>query len=179
MGKVTIREKQPVIIRWVHWFNIPFLFIMVWSGIRIYWAEQSFGKIPDVIVENFNLSYQLADAMGWHFFVMWPFTINGLIYVIFLLKQRHWNRSYGISQKIAYSLALFLNAGVVVSGITLYKPIQLSWLTTMFGGYENIRLVHFLMMIGLLLFTALHLIQVARHGWNNFRSMIAGYEIEK
>lgn len=179
MGKVAIKEKQPVIIRWVHWFNLPLLFIMVGSGIRIYWAEQSFVKLPETIVENFDISYHLADGMGWHFFIMWPFIINGLIYIIALLRQRHWNSSYGRSQRIGYSLIILICAGSVLSGFAIYKPVQLGWLVALFGGYENSRLIHFILMICIVIFTVLHVIQVARHGWNNFRSMIAGYEIEK
>ena len=25
--------------RWMHWINFPLITIMIWSGLRIYWAE--------------------------------------------------------------------------------------------------------------------------------------------
>lgn len=179
MGKVTIKEKQPVIIRWVHWLNLPLLFIMIGSGIRIYWAEQAYGKIPDTVVENLDISYHLADGMGWHFFIMWPFMINGLIYIIALLSQKHWNTSYSKVQKISYTVIIIIGIGSVLSGLAIYKPVQLGWLVSLMGGYANSRLIHFILMISIVIFSVVHVLQVVRHGWNNFRSMIAGYEIEK
>lgn len=31
--------RPPRAIRWLHWINFPLLFIMMWSGLRIYWAD--------------------------------------------------------------------------------------------------------------------------------------------
>lgn len=179
MGKVTILEKQPRIIRWLHWINVPLLGLMIWSGLLIYWADQAYVKIPRSIVENLSMSFRLAEGMGWHFLIMWPFSINGLIYAIYLIRRRHFNPSYTKKQRHFYTYILIAGILSVLSGMAIYKPVQLGWLTAVFGGYRNARLVHFLMMIIFLIFICVHLVQVMRHGWNNFRSMIAGYEIEK
>ncbi len=34
--------KHPGPIRWMHWFNVPLLFGMIWSGLLIYWANDVF-----------------------------------------------------------------------------------------------------------------------------------------
>ena len=44
---------------------------------------------------------------------------------------------------------------------------------------NSVDLQQYYSMIGFLLFIVTHIIQVARAGWNNFRAMVAGYEIEK
>ena len=38
---VTLRleRKHLLAIRWMHWINFPLLFIMILSGIRIYWND--------------------------------------------------------------------------------------------------------------------------------------------
>jgi hypothetical protein len=68
---------------------------------------------------------------------------------------------------------------IVVSGFAIYKPTQLYPLPLLFGGYQGARLVHFWMTIGLLLFFVVHVLQVVRSGWGNFRSMVTGYVIER
>jgi thiosulfate reductase cytochrome b subunit len=71
-----------------------------------------------------------------------------------------------------------MGAGSVITGLAIYKPVQLGWLTELLGGYEFARLVHFALTIGYLLFFLIHLIQVVRAGWSNFQSIVTGYEIE-
>ena len=85
---------------------------------------------------------------------------------------------YNAAQRISYTIVLVMAAIVVVSGFAIYKPTQLYPLPLLFGGYQGARLVHFSMTIGISLFFLLHLIQVARAGWGNFRSMVTGYVIE-
>ena len=67
---------------------------------------------------------------------------------------------------------------IVVSGFAIYKPTQLYPLPLLFGGYQGARLIHFTMTIGLFLFFLVHVLQVIRSGWGNFRSMVTGYQIE-
>jgi hypothetical protein len=64
-----------------------------------------------------------------------------------------------------------------VSGFAIYKPTQLSLLTTLMGGYESARFIHWLVTIGFLAFFVIHLLQVARAGFGNFWSMVTGYEL--
>ena len=56
----------------------------------------------------------------------------------------------------------------------MYKPSQFSILGVGLGGYHRARLLHLLGMCGLHAFIPGHLIMVARHRWDNFRSMLTG-----
>jgi thiosulfate reductase cytochrome b subunit len=64
-----------------------------------------------------------------------------------------------------------------LTGLAIYKPAQLGWLAALFGGYRGARLIHFLLTLGYLGFFVVHIAQVVRAGWNNFRSMVIGYEL--
>jgi thiosulfate reductase cytochrome b subunit len=70
-----------------------------------------------------------------------------------------------------------MGLGSLLTGLAIYKPTQLHLLTTLFGGYESARFFHFWLTMGFVLFFVVHVVQVALAGWNNFRSMIAGYEV--
>jgi thiosulfate reductase cytochrome b subunit len=72
-----------------------------------------------------------------------------------------------------------LGALEVLSGFAIYKPVQLGWLAALMGGYEGARLVHFVCMISLVAFMGVHVSQVVRAGWNNFRAMVAGFETQE
>ena len=39
------------------------------------------------------------------------------------------------------------------------------------------RLLHFALTIGYVLFFIVHIAQVVKAGWNNFRSMITGFDV--
>ena len=212
------RLKHPRAIRWLHWINFPLLAIMIWSGLRIYWAEdvyafgigdwQWFAFFPEVVYAKLDLDRHLARGMAFHFSFAWLFVINGALYVLYLAKTGEWRHilpdrrsipeakdvvlhdlhltaeapargRYNAAQRISYTIVLAMSAIVVVSGFAIYKPTQLHPLPLLFGGYQGARLVHFSMTIGILLFFLVHLLQVGRAGWNNFRGMVTGYEIEQ
>jgi thiosulfate reductase cytochrome b subunit len=211
------RLHHPRAIRWFHWINVPLLAVMVWSGLRIYWAEdvyalgvgswQWFAFFPDAIYETLGLERRLARGMAFHFSFAWLFVLNGIAYVTFLAASGEWRHilpdrrtpgealdvvahdlrlraeappqgRYNAAQRMAYTAVLVMAAVLVVSGFAIYKPTQLYPLPLLFGGYQGARLVHFTMTICILLFVAVHLLQVARAGWGNLRSMITGYQIE-
>jgi thiosulfate reductase cytochrome b subunit len=65
----------------------------------------------------------------------------------------------------------------VITGLAIYKPAQLSWLAGLLGGYPVARWEHFWLMIAFLSFFLVHLAQVIRAGWDNFRSMVAGFSL--
>lgn len=206
---VSILEKHTLWSRWFHWINFPLLFLMIWSGILIYWADQAYLKIPKNVAETLNINFRLAEGMGWHFFVMWIYGLNGVFYLCYLILSGQWrhlrpdkytfkdslkviahdlhlikepppNRGkYNAAQKLAYCGAILMGIGTIITGLAIYKPVQLGFLTELLGGYRAARLEHFLLMIGFILFFIIHVVQVIRAGWNNFRSMLAGYEIEK
>jgi thiosulfate reductase cytochrome b subunit len=161
---------------------------------------------PDWFYRLFSLPFRLAVGMAWHFFFMWFFAINGLAYGGYLLlsgewrylwpdrhsfrdaisvvlyelhlrKQRPAQGKYNAAQRIAYSAVVLMAVGSLITGLAIYKPVQLAWLDRLLGGYQQARWEHFWLVIGFLCFFLVHVIQVIRAGWNNFRSMVAGYEI--
>lgn len=211
------RLVHPRAIRWFHWINVPLLTIMVWSGLRIYWAEdvyafgigswEWFAFFPEVVYEQLGLDRRLARGMAFHFSFGWLFVINGVAYSIYLALTGEWRHivpdrrvpkeaaqvvahdlhlrkdappqgKYNAAQRMAYTAVLVMAAILVISGFAIYKPTQLHPLPYLFGGYQGARLTHFAMTIGIVLFFVVHLLQVARAGWNNFRSMITGYSLE-
>lgn len=156
--------------------------------------------------EPLNLERRLAEGMAWHFAFAWLFVITGAVYVLYTIFSGQWrymlpNRrsfreawhvtlhdlrlrkdappfgKYNGAQQIAYTLVIMMGAGSVLTGLAIYKPVQLSWLTTLLGGYEWARWQHFWLTVGYVLFFIVHILQVIRAGWNNFRAMIAGYEV--
>jgi thiosulfate reductase cytochrome b subunit len=48
----------------------------------------------------------------------------------------------------------------------------------MLGGYEMARWEHFWLTMGFCVFFVVHVVQVAMAGWNNFRSMVSGVEVQ-
>ncbi len=84
---------------------------------------------------------------------------------------------YNGAQRIAYTAIVLMGLGSLVTGLAIYKPSQLSWLTSTLGGYTAARVEHFALTIGYVLFFLVHIAQVVRAGWNNFRSMVMGYEV--
>ena len=70
---------------------------------------------------------------------------------------------YNGLQRFSYTLVIVLGAGEVLSGLALYKPVQLSALAAIFGGYEGARAFHFLGLVALLLFTVAHVVLVLLH----------------
>ncbi len=213
-----IAEKHPLAIRWFHWINFPVLFAMIWSGLLIYWAYHPYKiQVGNTILLRFfpnwffaalHVPFRLAEGMAWHFAWMWIFSINGLLYVSYLIISGEWRvliperksfreawqvalhdlgirklpnitSKYNGAQRIAYTMVILMGLGSLLTGLAIYKPVQLSWLTTALGGYTNARLEHFALTIGFLLFFVIHIAQVIRAGWNNFRSMVAGFELVK
>jgi thiosulfate reductase cytochrome b subunit len=162
---------------------------------------------PKSVFEALNMTQRLADGMALHFVFMWLFVINGLLYVVYTIVSGEWKllvpRSpatfrdawqvvlrdlhlrkekptqdkYNAAQQVTYSAIIVMGIGSVLTGLAIYKPAQLSWLAALFGGYPGARCIHFVLTIGYCVFFVIHVVQVALAGWNNFRSMVIGYEV--
>ena len=161
---------------------------------------------PDWFYRLFSLPFHLAVGMAWHFFFMWLFAINGVAYVCYLLLSGEWRYlwpdrksfrdailvtlyelhlrkeppaqgKYNGAQRIVYSVAVLMAGGSLITGLAIYKPVQLGWLDRVLGGYQEARWEHFWLMIGFVCFFAIHIIQVIRAGWSNFRAMVAGDDL--
>ncbi len=166
----------------------------------------SFHFFPDWFYKALRLDFRLAEGMAWHFTFMWFFALNGICYVLYtfisgewrhLLPNRHTPREawhvvlhdlklrktplprakFNGAQRLAYTGVILMGAGSLVTGLAIYKPTQLAWLTSLLGGYAWARGEHFALTIGYLLFFIIHIAQVIRAGWNNFRAMVMGYQL--
>lgn len=84
---------------------------------------------------------------------------------------------YNHAQRLAYSGVVVLGALMLLTGVAISKPAQLGWLAVPFGGYQGARLIHFIVTCLFVAFFFVHVSQVARAGWNNFRAMITGWEL--
>ena len=67
--------------------------------------------------------------------------------------------------------------GSLLTGLAIYKPTQFAWLAAWLGGYQMARFFHFWLTLGYCAFFAVHIAQVIRAGWNNFRAMVIGAEV--
>lgn len=223
---LRLERKHPLAIRWMHWINFPVLFIMILSGIRIYWNDSDnahlhphaiyrigFGSFtllrifPESIWKALNIPWHVTEGMGDHFFFMWIFAINGIAYAAFLLLSGEWRflvpqrqslrdslqvvlvslhlrkslppcRKYNAAQRIAYTSVILMGLGSLLTGLAIYKPTQAHPLTTLLGGYEWARWEHFWLTIGFCLFFLVHIVQVVFAGWNSFRSMVSGFQVQ-
>ena len=224
---IRLEKKHLLAARWMHWINFPVLFVMVWSGLLIYWNDSDnayqyphrvyrvgighftlFRFFPQWFYDKLHVPFHVTQGLGYHFFFMWIFGLNGVLYVLFLALSGEWRfmvpqrrsfreaiqvtlvdlhirkglpaqTKYNGAQRIAYSSVLVMGAGMLLTGLAIYKPTSAHWLTTMMGGYEMARWLHFWLTIGFLGFFGLHVYQVAAAGWNNFRSMVSGREIKR
>ena len=165
-----------------------------------------FHFFPDWFYNSTHIDHKLAWGMALHFFLAWLFTINGIAYVIYTLVSGEWRelapeaRSFGealqvakhdmgfnvalppqgrynAAQRITYSAIVLMGGSSLLTGLAIYKPAQLHWLTALLGGYEWARWEHFWLTMGYVGFFAIHIGQVIRAGWANFRSMICGYDL--
>jgi thiosulfate reductase cytochrome b subunit len=160
---------------------------------------------PDWFYRLFNLEHGLAVGMGWHFAVAWLMIVNGLGFVTYLGVSGAWREllprphhfrdawqvvlhDLGVrtaplptarlnaAQRVTYSAVILMGALSTFTGLAIYRPTQLAWLVWALGGYQAARLEHFWLMLGFCAFIGLHLVQVVRAGFNNFRAMIIGVE---
>ncbi len=92
-------------------------------------------------------------------------------------KQPLPRRKFNGAQRLAYTGVVAMGAGSLLTGLAIYKPVQVAWLTALLGGYPVARLEHFVLAIGYVAFFAIHITQVIRAGWNNFRAMVIGVEL--
>ncbi len=70
---------------------------------------------------------------------------------------------YNGMQRLAYTGVLAITPLLVLSGLAIYKPVQLPRLTALLGGYDSARAIHLLVLAALALFTAVHVVQVLLH----------------
>ena len=111
--------------RWMHWINFPLLGIMIWSGLRIYWANRAYsiGPIelfPDWFNEALGLERRLAKGMAFHFTFGWLFTLNGIAYGLYLWRTGGWRRIVPDRQHLREAVDVVLHD----IGLRKSKPVQ-------------------------------------------------------
>src|SRR5260370_8464722 len=93
----------------MHGINFALLALMIYSGLLIYWADSQheglnahrvyrvalgswtlFRLFPPWFYNNLDLKFQLAKGLGYHFFFMWFFALNGVAYVLYTLLSGEW-----------------------------------------------------------------------------------------
>jgi thiosulfate reductase cytochrome b subunit len=152
---------QPLIIKLFHGLIMVSLLLMGASGLQIYNAAPVFGTWH--FPEFFTLGSWLAGGRDWHFAVMWIFSFTLLIYGIYILLTRRWRRRFVASSDLqalqtgqnpkrkAYAWHRLIYTGIIpvlllaiASGLAMYKPVQLAWLSGLFINWQTLRTVHFM-----------------------------------
>ncbi|HZS63793.1 MAG TPA: cytochrome b/b6 domain-containing protein [Xanthobacteraceae bacterium] len=199
----TASAQSPVVIHpaWVrvtHWINALAIFVMIGSGWRIYDASPLF---PFEFPDSITLGGWLAGALLWHFAAMWVLVINGIAYVSLGILTGRFRRKllpihpaevaadikaalsgklshddlsmYNSVQRLLYLGVICAGIIVVLSGLSIWKPVQLQVLTSLFGGYDAARYVHFFAMAAIAGFVAIHVV-MALLVPKSLRTMIKG-----
>jgi thiosulfate reductase cytochrome b subunit len=135
----------------------------------------------------------LGGGRHWHFAIAWFFVLNGIFYIAYFFLSGEWRRRmfrpwrdvkgaiaqflyylrirrtppptdfYNGLQRLAYSSVILFGLVMVLSGLAIYKPVQLHFLTLLFGGYDGARVVHLAGLCLFAMFLGAHLILVSMH----------------
>jgi thiosulfate reductase cytochrome b subunit len=159
----------------------------------------------DTPPEWLRLGGWLAGARALHFASAWFFVLNGIVYLAYLFASGEYRerlfspRRDGVNayrtalhylrlgpaplsaglynglQRLAYTTALLLGALLVISGLAIWKPVQLAFLAALLGGYDSARAVHLGALVAMAFFTLGHVVMVAAHP-RSLKAMVAGGE---
>lgn len=189
---------QPAWVRVTHWINAVAMIVMIMSGWQIYNASPLFDFR---FAREITLGGWLAGALLWHFAAMWLLVVNGLVYLAVGLATGRFRRKllpitaagvfadlksaltfrlghddlsmYNYLQRLLYAGIIVVGVLVVLSGLAIWKPVQLQWLTALLGGYEIARYVHFFCMAAIVAFLVVH-VALALLVPKSLRAMIIG-----
>jgi thiosulfate reductase cytochrome b subunit len=189
---------QPAWVRVMHWINAVAIILMIMSGWQIYNASPLF---KFTFSPSITLGGWLAGALLWHFAAMWLLMVNGLVYLTLGIATGRFARKllpisptgviadtkaaltgklshddltkYNQVQKLLYTGIIIVGVLIVLSGLSIWKPVQLQWLTALFGGYDVARYVHFICMAAIVAFLVVH-VALAVLVPRSLRAMIIG-----
>lgn len=190
---------HPTWVRVTHWLNALAMFIMIGSGWQIYDASPLFSFL--YFPRSIALGEWLAGALLWHFAAMWLLMLNGVVYVALGIATGRFRRKllpirphdvvkdfiaalrgklghddlavYNAVQRLLYLGVIVAGVVIVLSGLSIWKPVQLKYLTAFFGGYDTARYVHFFAMASIVAFLTIH-IALAFIVPKSLRAMIFG-----
>jgi thiosulfate reductase cytochrome b subunit len=181
MTKTLRLPAHPLPIRIMHWIGAISILCMMLSGWAIYNASPS---LPFTFPRWMTLGGWLAGGIAWHITVMWVLFADGGAYLLYGFLSGHFRRDlrplgpravivdlvaaltgrlghrlghYNAVQRLLYVGVIVLICCSVATGLSIWKPVQLGWLTDLFGGYPFARGIHLAAMIGIALFVAVHL----------------------
>lgn len=184
---LTNLTVHPAWVRAFHWINAAAVILMCMSGWQVYEASPlfSFVRFPASI----TLGGWLGGALLWHFAVMWILVANFIVYLVLGIMTGRLGRTlfplsirtvatdlvaalrgklghgdpgqYNAVQKLAYLVVIADIVLIILSGLTIWKPVQFPVLRALMGGYDNARIVHFAAMSVLAGFFAIHVVMVA------------------
>ena len=190
---------HPVWVRVTHWVNAVAVLVMVGSGWEIYNASP-LPLFRFELPKSITLGGWLAGALAWHFAAMWVLVVNGIVYVtlgiatgrfhakLFPIRPREVVRDFiaALRRKLSYDMSAYnavqkllyvgvICAGVVIvlSGLSIWKPVQFQEITALFGGYDAARYVHFFAMAAIVGFLVVH-VTLALMVPKSLRAMILG-----
>jgi thiosulfate reductase cytochrome b subunit len=197
---VTVPTKviQPAWVRTAHWINAVAMILMIMSGWQIYNASPLFGFS---FSSSITLGGWLGGALLWHFAAMWLLMVNGLVYLALGIATGRFRKKllpitpsgvisdakaalsfklahddltrYNYVQKLLYAGIIVVGIVIVLSGLSIWKPVQLQYLTALFGGYDVARYVHFVCMSAIVAFLIVH-VALALLVPKSLRAMIIG-----
>jgi thiosulfate reductase cytochrome b subunit len=145
----------------------------------------------------------LAGGINWHFALMWPLLLVSAVYGVYLVLSGEWRKlafrpgdvkpalsmaryylrvdrehppqgKHNALQKAAYTSIILLGAAAILSGFAIWKPVQFSWLTAAFGGFQAARYWHFWAVWLFVGFTIVHVFLVVTADPASLRAMISG-----
>jgi thiosulfate reductase cytochrome b subunit len=133
---------------------------------------------------------------------MWLLVVNGLVYVVLGLSSGRFRRKllpihpgeviadaraavsgrlshedlsvYNAVQKLLYLGVIVCGVVIVLSGLSIWKPVQFQELTALFGGYDFARYVHFFAMAAIVGFVVIHVI-MSLVVPKSLRAMVTGH----
>ena len=178
-------RAHPAIVRITHWVGAAAMIVMILSGWAIYNASPI---LPFVIPPAYTLGGWLAAGIAWHIAAMWVLMADGLVYLVWgvasghfrrdflpvrpgavlrdfgaalTLRLRHRRGHYNAVQRLLYWLVMAAGVAAVLSGLAIWKPVQLGALTWALGGYDTARVIHFALMCSIVAFLVVHVVLVA------------------
>jgi thiosulfate reductase cytochrome b subunit len=174
--KQRLIQHQDIRAKLFHWINIISLIIMICSGLEIYNANPVFGgregwNFPTLVL----LGGWLAGGRDWHFAGMWIYSLNLLWYGVYIFITRRWQHRFASTNdvkallksqnlkrknyawhRLAYTVIVPILLLAILSGLAMYKPAQLHWLSGLFGNWQTLRTVHFITVPAVVVFTMAH-----------------------
>ena len=172
---------HPAFVRLTHWINAAAIVVMIGSGLAIHNAHPT---LPFAVPPVMTLGLGFIGGLRWHFAAMWVLAANFILMICYGLASGRFRRKflplapadvlqtlgdalrgklshadlsvYNGVQKLLYMGVLAAIALAILSGLSIWKPVQLQSLTLAFGDFDRARLAHFCAMAAILSFLLIH-----------------------